>query len=481
MIADRVRLSQVATITAPDDFAGWRDKARALLAANIAPDQIIWEVADTATPDLFASGSDVTPQAAIDCNLVLSREFLTLLRHALMHSEPARFALAYRLLWRMRASPRLHQDPADPDVIALRSLAKAVRRDIHKMHAFVRFRKVGEAEGREQFAAWFEPDHHIVHAVGGFFRDRFTGMDWRIVTPAASIGWDGTSLRKGPGGTRAEVPGEDAVASEWCAYYANIFNPARLKINAMKREMPVRYWRNLPEATLISDLVQDAAKRVETMVDETRDKADLFGADAMAPAENVRHFDSLASLYAALAREDAPPSPGFSDHVVPGEGAPNASVMFVGEQPGDQEDLAGRPFVGPAGQLLDQCLDEAGMSRDQAFLTNAVKRFKFAPRGKRRIHQTPTAGDIAHYRWWLAEEIRLVNPRIVVALGATALHALSGRKQALNPIRGMAQPWNDRCMLVTVHPSYLLRLPDAQARDIERGKFIRDLRKAVQI
>ena len=138
----------------------------------------------------------------------------------------------------------------------------------------------------------------------------------------------------------------------------------------------------------------------------------------------------------------------------------------------------GHPFVGPAGNLLDACLDQAGILRDDIFLTNAVKRFKFTQRGKRRMHQTPSSGDIAHYRWWLAEEIRLVAPRIVIALGATALQALTGRKQALGPIRGEVRAWNDRCLLVTVHPSFLLRLPDEQGRRIEREKFVRDLSRA---
>jgi DNA polymerase len=126
-------------------------------------------------------------------------------------------------------------------------------------------------------------------------------------------------------------------------------------------------------------------------------------------------------------------------------------------------------------------LKDAGLSRNAAFLTNAVKRFKFSPRGKKRLHQTPTTADITHYRWWLAEEIRLVDPKIIIALGGTAVQALTGRKQALNPLRGAALPWQDRQLVVTVHPSFLLRLPDAQARDIERERFVRDLRRAVLV
>lgn len=463
------------TLMAQDDFEEWRAAARGLLAANVSPERVSWAMAGEGPADLFAGPQ---PLPSGDPGLRLGRDLLKLLRTALLHSDPGRFALAYRILWRLRVKPLLADDPADADMIALRGLAKSVRRDLHKMHAFVRFRKIGEADGRERFAAWFEPDHHIGRAVAGFFRNRFAGMDWLIVMPEVSIAWDGRTLSEGPGGTRADVPAEDAVEAEWRAYYSSIFNPARVKVAAMKKEMPVRYWRNLPEAALISGLLQQAERRVDAMVKDAKPAPDLFSERA---EEEGRHFPSLSALYAALVREDVPPSPEFSDHIVMGEGPANARILLVGEQPGDQEDMQGRPFVGPAGQLLDQCLEEAGLDRARVYLTNAVKRFKYTPRGKRRLHSTPNAGDIAHYRWWLAEEIRLVDPAIVVALGSTALHALSGRKQALGPVRGALEPWGERRMLVTVHPSFLLRLPDEQVRFIERQRFVRELHRAVEV
>ena len=469
------------TLSAQDDFGEWRRAARGHLAANVPPSRINWNSVGEETGNLFAAP---LPMATGDPGLHIARTLMALLRTALLHRDPARFGLAYRVLWRLREQPNLPDNPADPDMIALHALAKAVRRDLHKMHAFVRFRKIGEAGGREQFAAWFEPDHHIGRAVAGFFRNRFAGMDWLIVMPEVSIAWDGEALKEGPGGTRADVPTSDAVEDEWRAYYASIFNPARVKVAAMKKEMPVRYWRNLPEAALISGLVQQAERRVEAMVREKTNEPDLFAGSGAANEPDAvgesRQFPTLAALYDALRREDVPPSADFSDQIVSGEGPAHAPVMLVGEQPGDQEDQVGRPFVGPAGQLLDQCLEEAGLDRAHAYLTNAVKRFKFTPRGKRRLHSTPTAGDIAHYRWWLNEEIRLVNPGIVVALGASALQALSGRKQALGPLRGSLEAWGDRRLLVTVHPSFLLRLPDEQARSIERSRFVRELAKAAQ-
>ena len=193
-------------------------------------------------------------------------------------------------------------------------------------------------------------------------------------------------------------------------------------------------------------------------------------------------FSSLAELNRQLRDTDTSPSEGFSEHIVTGEGPTHAHIVLVGEQPGDEEDRQGRPFVGPAGQVLNDALTLAGLDRAQCYVTNAVKRFKFNQRGKRRLHASPSAGDIAHYRWWLNEELRLIAPKLVVALGGTAVHALTGAKQPINQLRGEARGMADgRALLVTVHPSYLLRLPDEQGRKIERERFVRDLELAATL
>jgi DNA polymerase len=499
----------LASVAHEDDVTGWRMQARALAAAGIPPERVEWRVADAAEADLFGAmesvplplasiggtrlrsrvrggqsrctrsdGPSPVPSREREGGISIAAPLLALMQTALLHGDPARFALCYRLLWRSRSEPRLADNPADADMISLHRLAKAVRRDIHKMHAFVRFRLIGAANGRERFGAWFEPEHHIVAAVAPFFRNRFAGMDWLIVTPRASIAWDGTALRVGPGGTRADVPADDALEAEWRTYYASIFNPARVKVAAMKSEMPVKYWRNLPEAPLIGGLVAAAQARTQAMIDRRRDEVtgDLFAAP---PADDRPLPASLDDLYRRLAAEDAPPGPDFSDRLVTGEGPAGASLMLVGEQPGDREDELGRVFVGPAGQRLDRALSEAGIDRGGAFLTNAVKRFKFVQRGRRRLHQSPTGGDIEHYRWWLEQEIRLVAPKLVVALGSTAATALTGRKLTISRVRGepMAGP-DGRALLVTVHPSFLLRLPDEQGRAIEQDRFVRDLARA---
>jgi uracil-DNA glycosylase len=158
-----------------------------------------------------------------------------------------------------------------------------------------------------------------------------------------------------------------------------------------------------------------------------------------------------------------------------GEGPVGAAIAFVGEQPGDQEDRQGRPFVGPAGQLLDRAMAEAGIDRARVYVTNAVKHFKFEQRGKRRIHQKPTAGEVRHYRWWLDQELRLVHPKLVVALGATAVLALAGKTLPIARYRGRAD-FNGHAGFITVHPSYLLRMPDRSAKQQGYREFVKDLR-----
>jgi DNA polymerase len=191
------------------------------------------------------------------------------------------------------------------------------------------------------------------------------------------------------------------------------------------------------------------------------------------PAASPAVPQSLEELNAQIASA-APLVPGATRAVL-GEGPLGAPIALVGEQPGDHEDRQGRPFVGPAGLLLDQALAEAGVDRDAVYVTNAVKHFKFEQRGKRRIHQKPTAGEVKHYRWWLDRELELVHPGVVVALGATAVLALAGKPLPINRFRGKAD-FNGRPGFITVHPSYLLRLPDRTARAEAYRDFVRDLR-----
>ena len=164
-----------------------------------------------------------------------------------------------------------------------------------------------------------------------------------------------------------------------------------------------------------------------------------------------------------------------------GEGPSNARIMLVGEQPGDREDLAGRPFVGPAGQLLDRSLEEAGIARDEIYLTNAVKHFKFEARGKRRLHKRPNRSEVEVCRFWLEHELAIIDPAVVVALGATGAQSLLRRTVTIGEVRGRQIHFGNWTGLVTVHPSYLLRIPDRDAAEKEYRRFVQDLRKAADL
>ena len=467
-------------------FVEWRDKAKALLAAKVAPADVAWTGAEA--PGLFG---EAMPQASAVA-MTAPRSFVEVARKAVRHVDAQRFALLYRVLWRLQVNRGLMEDAADPGVTRLRDLAKAVRRDEHKMHAFVRFKEVSDDDGR-RFVAWFEPQHRILHETADFFVRRFAGMRWSIVTPEASAHWDGEALSFGAGGKRSDVPAEDARDEDWRAYYHCMFNPARLKVAAMQREMPKRYWKNLSEAPEISGLIASASNRAGVMVaaepTESRKRAGAAHARIMPAAPSpgmTRIIDrgaapaSMAELNAALAGCRACALWRPATQVVPGVGRTERPLLaLVGEQPGDQEDLAGKAFVGPAGQLLDRALAEAGIARAEAYLTNAVKHFKFEPRGKRRIHSKPGAGEIEACRWWVSHELALVRPVLMVALGLTPVSSLSDHKGPLKAVRG--RPMRSRegqALFATVHPSYLLRLPDPAAQAREYALFVEELRAA---
>ena len=193
-------------------------------------------------------------------------------------------------------------------------------------------------------------------------------------------------------------------------------------------------------------------------------------------------YRSLAALAHAEAHCTRCPLYQNATQVVPGEGSPRARLMIVGEQPGDKEDLAGKPFVGPAGQMLDRAIAESRLDRRKIFITNAVKHFKFEQRGKRRLHKKPNAGEIDACRWWQDQERLIVKPELVVALGATALRSLTGRPVAIAELRGRVIPLGDGTPLIaTIHPSYLLRIRDSTEKSLEYGRFISDLRLCARL
>ncbi len=198
-----------------------------------------------------------------------------------------------------------------------------------------------------------------------------------------------------------------------------------------------------------------------------------------AKGDDSRIARTLADLAAAERACTRCPLYKDATQAVPGEGSKRARLLLVGEQPGDKEDLAGKPFVGPAGRILDQALDAAGIARGEAFVTNAVKHFKHEMRGKRRLHKRPNAYEIERCKWWLDQERAIIKPAAIVALGATAARSLFGRVVTITRVRGRAHQLADgTAALVTIHPSWLLRIEDEDDKKREYRNFVADLRLA---
>lgn len=445
----------MTSVTA-ENFASWRAAARSLLVQNVAPDQVLW------SPGLFTEpiGEDTARIPA-----TVPKEFLDVAKVVAMHRDEDRWALLYRVLYRLTHGERnLLKIDIDDDVRKLTLMQKAIGRDIHKMRAFVRFRRVAGSDP-EQFIAWHKPDHYIVEANAPWFADRFAPMRWSILTPDRSAHWDLDQLTFGPGVPRSQAPSEDGLEDLWRDYYASIFNPARVKIKAMKAEMPLRHWTTLPETQVIPTLLAQADLRVIDMSKSQKSSAMPF----------VPATENLDELRAA-----APGCRGcdlyqHATQVVFGEGPRDAKVVMIGEQPGDEEDTKGHPFIGPAGRLLNRAMQESGLDREKIYVTNAVKHFKFIERGKRRIHAKPTGVEVSACRPWLEAELASLKPELIVCLGATAAQSLMGREFRITNDRGKFFPhrWAKE-LVATIHPSAILRAMDRQEEEYQH--FVEDLR-----
>ena len=466
------------TITLPRncDEAAFRHAAKSCLAQQLPPAEILFATEEAGA--LFESAQLGDAPA-----ILLPRRFVTLMSDVLCHSADDRFTLLYRLLWRIHhhGERALLDNATDPDVQRAARYARAVERDVYRMHAFVRFTE-RTIDNRQVFTAWFEPQHRVLHRAAPFFVDRFANMDWLIATPFGTVAWQDKVLSFGPPAERPEQAADSVLDELWTTYYRTIFNPARLKVKAMMAQMPKRHWATMPETAQIPELLQQAGARVRAMDARPPDMEPRYAlaAAAQVPVGSAAPADALDAVRQAARCCRQCPLYAPATQTVFGEGPVDAELVFVGEQPGDQEDLAGRPFVGPAGQVFDRALAQVGIDRSRVYVTNAVKHFKFEPRGKRRIHSKPGTVEVVSCRNWLQQELDIIRPRLVVALGATAALSLAGRAMPVNKSRGAVHELLGRHVLVTVHPSYLLRLPDAAAAGKEFGRFVADLTVARQ-
>lgn len=463
-------------ITFVPTFAGWQRAARAALLAETPPDSILWQEMGANQP-LLDLADEPEPAAPARSTVKVPKKFVEIATRVACHADPRRWALLYRVLWRLtHGEHELLAISVDPDIHELAGMDKAIRHDVHKMRAFVRFRTV-EHDGDTWYVAWFEPAHHIVELNAPFFVDRFAQMRWSILTPDRCAHWDGENLTFTEGVPKSETPLDDAVEPLWQKYYANIFNPARVKVHAMTKEMPKRYWKNLPEAQLIPDLLQKAPARVGSMMAKSRANS-VPGEFHPARVPESEDWDVVRK---AARKCTACPLYKTGTQTVFGEGSYTSKLVFIGEQPGDAEDLAGKPFVGPAGQLLDRALVDAGIDRELAYVTNAVKHFKWVPSGKRRLHKTPSPREVAACRPWLEAEMRIVKPKVVVCLGSTAAQDVLGPEVRVMRDRGkfVKSSFCDQTF-VTVHPSSLLRAPDEASREEAYRLFVADLKKVAR-
>ncbi|MEM8874153.1 MAG: UdgX family uracil-DNA binding protein [Planctomycetota bacterium] len=446
------------------DFAAFRRAVRTLVALDVEPAGVSFEEASLFGGDPLPSGVESRP-------LNLPPQFASAVKLVAHHRDEQRWALLYRLIRRVTKGERHVLDLAtDDDVSRLARMEKQIRFDRHKTHAFVRFREVNDEMGDGRMVAWYRPDHYTLPLSAPHFVERYRAMRWAILAPDESATWDGEHLTFGPGVPRDQAPTDDQFEDLWQTYYASIFNPARIKMNAMKKEMPQRFWDLLPETRAMPRMLADAPQRVQAMVkataQPTRSAADFVPVDRSLPVLR----EAAAGCRGCDLCEAA-------TQTVFGEGPTDAPIVFVGEQPGDKEDLAGRPFVGPAGQLMDELLAEAGVDRKRVYVTNTVKHFKFEQRGRLRLHRTPAAREVNACMPWLRAELDTIKPTLIVALGATAAQAIMGRQFRVTQSRGQVM----RCryaekFMATIHPSAILRIPNEPRQAQAKRDFIADMR-----
>lgn len=241
-------------VSIEDNFEIWRAAARRLLLASVPPESVIW---NSITQGGLFAGGELTPPKCVNAPLV-SREFIKLARAVACYDDPQKWPLLYRVLFRLVNESRdLLSIDSDVDIRSARLMEKAVTRDVHKFHAFVRFRQI-ECDKEEIYVAWHEPQHFTVERATPFFARRFGTMKFSILTPKGCAHWDKERLTFSPPAERSTAPPADEMEDYWLLYYRSIFNPFRLNVNAMKKEFPVRHWPTLPEAVLIPDLIRKA-------------------------------------------------------------------------------------------------------------------------------------------------------------------------------------------------------------------------------
>lgn len=387
-------------ITHDSTFESWRNHARNLLEEKVHYNEVVWQSDRTGSLFDFIDTTPL-PQASrikIPRDFIQDAEFVAAFRDE--STWPLLYKLAYRIVYEEK---NLMHISLDDDVLDFHRRMKLVSRDLHKVRAFVRFKEIKEND-KSIYMAWHRPDHRVLKFSAAFFTNRFNGMNWIIFTEDESMSWIDNQLSFGPGISQQEAQAFDQTEELWKTYYGSIFNPGRLKVKMMKKELPVRHWKTLPETEIIDQLIADAPKRLEEFYESQRPSAIQW----------IPKEATLLELEAALPNCKAC---GLCDNnAIPvlGMGLANADIVFVLEQPGQEDELK-------------KSLMENGILEENLYFTSSVKAAK-----KKR----PTSFEIGACRPWLKAQLELIKPRILVCVGASAAQSVVGKKILIHEMNG---------------------------------------------
>ena len=434
-------------------FEAWRIKARSLLEDKIHFDNIVWQTSTRGSLLDFVSDPPRERASLIS----IPREFIQEAHIVAAFRDDTTWSLLYRLVYRIVYEKKnLMENPLDDDVLDFRRRMKQVDRDLHKMKAFVRFREIQNDDGFV-YMAWHRSDHRVLKFAAPFFKDRFNGMNWVIFTEDESMSWMNNKLSFGPGISQKEAEAYDEMEELWKTYYASIFNPARLKVKMMKQELPVRHWKTLPEAQIIDQLISEAPRRLDEFYEAQKRSAYEWIPKSVSELSELKAALPSCAACSICSRATAP---------VFGEGPRDARIVFVGEQPGNEEDKEGRPFVGPAGKLFMSALEKANLRREDVYVTNAVKAFKWKGVNEMRKYMNPSASEIAACRPWVKSELEMIKPLLLVCLGASAAQSVFGKVMKVGESHGkiFKTSYSDHTIILS-HPSAILRAEDPLVKE----------------
>ncbi|TKC78965.1 DUF4130 domain-containing protein [Trinickia terrae] len=500
-------------------FAAWRRFARTLLLEAAAPHEVEWIEAGGSAALLTANGmpafaessaeaeteteapntATATAAPAASVALTIPRSLLTRLEAAACYRAPDRWAFLYRILWRWAQGQRSVISEQDADGARLAMRIREVDKELQQMQALLRFRRRAPPLGPPEFVGWFEPRHDVLERAAPHFAKRMGRSSWVIATPCGAAFWDGALLRV----DRTTEPEEaltslsstgeaatgDAAEALWLAYYESTFNPDYPYEAALPSHLPVRYWkppangRHSP-AFAVRPL---ASSRQAAQAAPASSTVSVPAPEPKPPAASPGSRAPPASLAACklcgIWRSKWKP--------VAGAGPVPAAIMLVGEQPGEQDEIAGEPLRGAAGELLDEVLRRAELERSGLYLTNALKHGKWdvldSPRQTAhgqstiRVHKTPPPSEVEACGYWLDDELKRVQPRAIVALGTTALRALTRQPLSLSEYLGQTVSHDGWLIVPTYHPAYALRTSDAKLREEIVATLVAALVRARQL